>query len=111
MRLIFGGPPYPLPFRLLFPPLCPARPAVLRPLDFVAVSTASLMVPPVFSMAVTIPSNTVLGAGETITLHTGNGTSTNSDLYWGSGSAIWNNGGDTITVTNDQGKPVIEEDY
>ena len=59
----------------------------------------------------TIPSNTVLGAGETITLHTGEGTSTDTDLYWGSGSAIWNNGGDTITVTNDQGKPVIEEDY
>lgn len=59
----------------------------------------------------TIPSNTVLGADETITLHTGEGTNTDTDLYWGSGSAIWNNGGDTIIVTNDQGKRVIEEEY
>lgn len=59
----------------------------------------------------TIPSDTVLSAGETITLHTGEGTDTETDLYWGSGSPVWNNDGDTIIVTNNQGERVIEEDY
>ena len=59
----------------------------------------------------TVPSGVVLGAGETITLHTGEGTDTDADLYWGSGSPIWNNGGDTIIVTNDEGERVIEEAY
>ncbi len=61
--------------------------------------------------AYTIPSGVVLSAGETITLHTGEGIDTESDLYWGSGSPIWNNGGDTIIVTNDESERVLEEEY
>jgi len=38
----------------------------------------------------------VLAAGASLTLHTGSGTNTATDLYWGSGSAIWNNDGDTV---------------
>ena len=59
----------------------------------------------------TIPSDTTIGAGETLTLHTGEGTDAGNDLYWGSGSAIWNNGGDTITVTNAQDEQVLTEEY
>ena len=59
----------------------------------------------------TIPSGTTLEAGETLTLHTGEGTDDGSNLYWGSGSAIWNNGGDTITITNAQGEQVLKEEY
>jgi competence protein ComEC len=59
----------------------------------------------------TIPSDTTIGAGETLTLHTGEGTDVGNDLYWGSGSAIWNNGGDTITVTNEQDEQVLTEEY
>ena len=59
----------------------------------------------------TIPSGTTIEAGETLTLHTGEGTDDESNLYWGSGSAIWNNGGDTITITNAQGEQTLKEEY
>jgi micrococcal nuclease len=58
----------------------------------------------------TFPSLT-LAPGETVTLHTGSGTDGGGDLYWGSGSAVWNNGGDTIIVTDDSGSVVIERSY
>jgi len=35
------------------------------------------------------------------------GVDTPTDLYWGSGSAIWNNGGDTATVA-DAGNVVVD---
>ena len=59
----------------------------------------------------TMPSDMALDAGETIMLHTGEGTNTDEDLYWGSGSPVWNNDGDTIIVTNNQGERVIKEKY
>jgi competence protein ComEC len=59
----------------------------------------------------TIPSGTTLGPDKTITLHTGSGTDSETDLYWGSGSPIWNNGGDTVRVTNSQGEVVLTEAY
>lgn len=52
-----------------------------------------------------------LDPGATLTLYTGTGESTGTDLYWGSGSPIWNNGGDTITVTNANGTTVVEREY
>ena len=36
-----------------------------------------------------------LKAGHMVTVYTGSGTNTQSSLYWGSGSPIWNNDGDT----------------
>jgi hypothetical protein len=59
----------------------------------------------------TIPGGVTLAPGETLTLHTGSGTVTDTDLYFGSGSPIWNNGGDTITVTAPDGTVVLEESY
>jgi competence protein ComEC len=59
----------------------------------------------------TVPDGYTLGAGETVTLHTGSGTDSQTDLYWGSGSPIWNNGGDTVTVRNSNGDIVREETY
>jgi hypothetical protein len=49
--------------------------------------------------AYTFPAFT-LAAGAYVKLHTGSGTNTGTDLYWGSGSAIWNNGGDTVYLYN-----------
>lgn len=63
------------------------------------------------SHSYTVPEGTTINAGESLTLHTGEGSDTDSDLYWGSGSAIWNNGGDTITVTSDDGQEVLSEAY
>jgi competence protein ComEC len=59
----------------------------------------------------TFPDGYTLGAGERVTLHTGSGTDTERDLYWGSGSPIWNNGGDTVIVRNSQGDVVREVSY
>jgi len=57
------------------------------------------------------PSGFVLDSGATVTLHTGSGADTATDLYWESGSAIWNNGGDTVLVSDDSGDLVLEEGY
>ena len=59
----------------------------------------------------TVPEGVSLDPGETVTLHTGSGTDTATDLYWGSGSPVWNNGGDTVFVTTDDGELVVEESY
>jgi len=45
-----------------------------------------------------VPNGVTIEPGATITLYTGSGTDTATALYWGSGSAIWNHGGDTIIV-------------
>jgi len=59
----------------------------------------------------TVPDDTTLGAGESLTLYTGSGTDTEAALYWGSGSPIWNNAGDTVTVQNSEGNTVLQETY
>ena len=59
----------------------------------------------------TIPGGFTMGPGETVTLYTGSGTATDSELYWGSGSPIWNNDGDTVIVTTTEDDRVLEESY
>jgi Lamin Tail Domain len=39
-----------------------------------------------------------LKAGKSLRLHTGKGTNTSTDGYWGSGSYIWNNSGDKAVL-------------
>ncbi len=47
-----------------------------------------------------------------LTLHSGSGASTQSDLYWGmSGRAVWNNDGDTVKVLDPEGHVVVSESY
>ncbi|WP_231185804.1 DUF4350 domain-containing protein [Haladaptatus sp. DYF46] len=58
------------------------------------------------------PSGFTLDAGAQVTLHTGTGSDTSSDLYWGNtGSAVWNNGGDTVSVYDDSGVLYTSESY
>ncbi len=59
----------------------------------------------------TIPDGVTLAPDQMITLHTGSGTDTNTDLYWGSRAPIWNNAGDTVIITNAQGQEVLERSY
>jgi competence protein ComEC len=59
----------------------------------------------------TVPAGVTVAPGATITLHTGSGTDTDTDLYWGSDQPVWNNGGDTVTVRDDDGTVVIQERY
>jgi competence protein ComEC len=58
-----------------------------------------------------IPDGVTIGPVATLTLRSGSGTDTETELYWGSGSAIWNNNGDTVIVTTDDGERVVEERY
>jgi len=59
----------------------------------------------------TIPEGVTLGPGETVTLHTGSGSDSATDLYWGQDGPVWNNGGDTVTVTDSDGDTVLEVSY
>jgi hypothetical protein len=54
----------------------------------------------------TFPQNFVLGAGDSVKVRTGSGTDSTSDLYWGRGSPIWNNDGDTVTLKDEDGRTV-----
>ncbi|MFB6071766.1 MAG: lamin tail domain-containing protein [Halobacterium sp.] len=58
-----------------------------------------------------VPAGFELAAGARVTLHTGRGTDTGSELYWGRDSPVWNNGGDTVTVRDSSGDVVDEETY
>ncbi|WP_435362131.1 DUF4350 domain-containing protein [Haloarchaeobius sp. DFWS5] len=57
------------------------------------------------------PSGFTLDAGASVTLHTGSGTDTSSDLYWNASSAVWNNSGDTVYVFDDTGATVLSHSY
>lgn len=59
----------------------------------------------------TIPSGFELESEGSVTLHTGTGSDSESDLYWAAESAVWNNAGDTVTVRNASGSVVVEREY
>jgi micrococcal nuclease len=50
------------------------------------------------------PNNFRLRSRDSVTLYTGSGRNTSSRLYWGQGSAVWNNTGDTATLINRNGR-------
>lgn len=58
----------------------------------------------------TVPANVTLEPGATVRLVTGQGTDTDTVLYWGASSAVWNNDGDTITV-RDGDAVVLQRSY
>jgi hypothetical protein len=45
----------------------------------------------------------LLGPGKAVRLHTGNGTNTRTDRYWGLENYVWNNTGDTARLRNAAG--------
>jgi len=53
----------------------------------------------------------ILKAGSTVTVHTGSGTNTETELYWGSGSPLWNNDGDTAYLYNKDGELIDKESW
>ncbi|QGX94841.1 MBL fold metallo-hydrolase [Haloplanus rallus] len=59
----------------------------------------------------TFPTGFRLPAGEEVTVHTGSGTDTNTDLYWGEESAVWNNNGDTVILRTADGRLILKEEY
>ena len=52
-----------------------------------------------------------LGDGDSFTLYTGEGTDTESKLYWNRGSAVWNNDGDTLYLKNQSGETIFSHSY
>ncbi|WIM93204.1 lamin tail domain-containing protein [Actinoplanes oblitus] len=56
------------------------------------------------SRTYTFGNVTIAGNGGKVTLHTGKGTDTRTQLYWGSGNYVWNNTGDTATLKTKAGK-------
>jgi len=52
-----------------------------------------------------------LKVGSTVTVYTGSGTNTETELYWGSGAPIWNNDGDTAYLYNKNGDLVDTETW
>lgn len=58
-----------------------------------------------------IPSGVTLAPDATLTIRTGTGSNTNTELYWGASSPIWNNGGDTVTVRTNADEVVLIEAY
>lgn len=57
------------------------------------------------------PSGQSLASGETVTLHSGSGSNTASDVYWDASGAVWNNAGDTVSVRDDGGTLVTSKSY
>ncbi|BDZ59193.1 lamin tail-like protein [Barrientosiimonas humi] len=53
------------------------------------------------------PSGYTIGSKRTVTLHTGTGRNTSTDLYWGRTSQyVWNNTGDTARLLSPTGRLV-----
>ena len=52
-----------------------------------------------------------LGGGKYVKVHTGHGTNTATDRYWGSGNYIWNNDKDTAYLRNRFGNLVDRCSY
>ncbi len=44
-----------------------------------------------------------LGAGSTVTIHTGKGSNTAANRYWGRRAYVWNNDKDTARLRNSHG--------
>jgi len=57
------------------------------------------------------PDGFTLGPGELVTLYTGSGTDDPTAVYWGQTGAVWNNGGDTVTVRDGNGTVVFRDEY
>ena len=59
----------------------------------------------------TFPDGFTLEPDASVTLYTGSGTDSSTELYWAYGSPVWNNGGDTVIVENSNGERVLSESY
>lgn len=59
----------------------------------------------------TFPDGFTLDQGAIVTVYTGRGSDSASELYWGRTTAVWNNDGDRVTIRNASGVIVVERSY
>ncbi|WP_206425047.1 lamin tail domain-containing protein [Halosimplex salinum] len=57
------------------------------------------------------PAGTELAADASIRLYSGVGADDTGECYWGRGSAVWNNSGDTVSVFDAAGALVLRHSY
>lgn len=57
------------------------------------------------------PDGFTLEAGASVTLRTGPGEDTATELYWNAGRAVWNNTGDSLSVYDPDGTLVVRESF
>ncbi len=57
------------------------------------------------------PKGFTLAAHATVTVHTGKGTNSRTNLYWKQGNYVWNNNGDTAYLADTHGKTVATCTY
>jgi hypothetical protein len=57
------------------------------------------------------PDGFTLSSGAEVTVRSGQGTDTATDLYWDSNVPVWDNHRDTVRVKDDTGAIVIEQKY
>ncbi|SEH59315.1 micrococcal nuclease [Halopenitus malekzadehii] len=59
----------------------------------------------------TVPEGVVLEPGDRVTVYSGAGTDSGTELYWDADSAVWNNDGDTVILRDQSGTVRIEYAY
>ena len=57
------------------------------------------------------PNGFIHESGQIVTVHSGQGSDTESDLHWGAAGGVWDDDGDTITVRVADGREVLREPY
>lgn len=57
------------------------------------------------------PDRFTLDSGQNVTVHSGRGSDTETDVYWGTTGEVWDDDGDTITVRTADGREVLREPY
>ncbi|MFB6179188.1 MAG: lamin tail domain-containing protein [Halorientalis sp.] len=58
-----------------------------------------------------IPANTTIDPGARLTIHSGDGPATETDLYWEADDPVWPNRGGTVVVETPAGERVLETTY
>jgi len=57
------------------------------------------------------PDDILLEQQQTLTVHSGSGENSESDVYWNSSRPIWNDGSDTIQIFDDADNLILEYQY
>jgi micrococcal nuclease len=57
------------------------------------------------------PAGVIINPGESMTLYTGSGSNSDTELYWGKREPVWDNDGDTVIITNHDGETVTTYNY